>query len=159
MKRSKIRIPKLPNEAQIRQRLTDAFVQACEPIHADFQAYLNNFGHRPRAKKSITKTNRLVRFETMTSDNIARYVDEGTKPHVITARRSPMLSFRTGYTAKSAPGSSAWNAGGGASGGRVYAQQVRHPGTKARLFTDAIARKHRDRLFVAMSKALSDVLR
>lgn len=79
-------------------------------------------------------------FAVGKNKNIWQYVDEGTKPHVIKPKNAPRLSFKLGYSARTAPGvgkggSPNANAGTGqATGDRVFAMQVQHPGTKARQF-------------------------
>ena len=69
-----------------------------------------------------------------------RYVDFGTKPHLIRPRRGLFLRFRGGYAAKTQPGVLA-SGSGGASGALMYARMVRHPGTKARKFSALIAKR------------------
>ncbi|MBZ0281029.1 MAG: hypothetical protein K8L97_09825 [Anaerolineae bacterium] len=64
-----------------------------------------------------------------------RWVDKGTKPHIIVARRKPYLRFQRGHQAKTKP-IARYNVGnGGRTGPWVSKKQVNHPGTKPRLFT------------------------
>lgn len=74
-------------------------------------------------------------YVVSTSDEVYGFVDLGTRPHRIEGN----LAFQSNYVAKTQPrviGSGA----GGATGPMVYAQGVDHPGTRARLFTETIAR-------------------
>jgi hypothetical protein len=94
--------------------------------------------------------------ECATNDAIYGYVDGGTKPHLIRPRRARRLRFKTGYRAKTTPGVIG-STGGGASGPVVYARAVRHPGTKARKFADAIAKKAEKMLLAELDKAMKDI--
>ncbi len=60
------------------------------------------------------------------------YVDQGTPAHTISGN----LSFKTGYSPKTAPNPGRSTGGGGESSGpRVYAKTVNHPGIEARRFS------------------------
>lgn len=66
---------------------------------------------------------------------IFRFVNEGTKKHLIQAKNKAYLKFQTGHSPKTKP-IAKYNVGnGGRTGGWVSKKQVNHPGTKARLFT------------------------
>ena len=75
-----------------------------------------------------------------TDDFIYGIVNDGSAPHTITARNAKVLAFQSGYRAKTTPGS-LQSRSGGASGPMVYAKTVRHPGTRARKFTEQIHEK------------------
>lgn len=80
-------------------------------------------------------------YRVFTKDDIYRFVDLGTRPHIIRAKRAKVLAFQGGYAAKTRPGVIG-STGGGPSGGMQYAAEVHHPGTKARRFTKIIYAKH-----------------
>lgn len=94
--------------------------------------------HKPQfevAAKSEGDT--TIRLDIGTDSAIFGYVDWGTRPHVIRAKRAKALRFMSGYSAKTIPevfGSKQ----GGSFGDVVHRQQVRHPGTKPRHFTKNI---------------------
>ena len=70
------------------------------------------------------------------------WANEGTRPHVIRARRAPMLVFAVGGRPKTKPGRIA--AGPGKKGNKVIRKKaVQHPGGKARDFTGQITEKLR----------------
>ena len=72
----------------------------------------------------------------------ALYHHEGTKPHVIVAKRGRALRFAPGSRAKTSPGK--LTSGSGSKGSAVvFRPRVNHPGTKARLFTEQIAKRWR----------------
>jgi hypothetical protein len=75
-----------------------------------------------------------------TSDKIYRYLNAGTRPHIIRARRAKRLAFFSGgFVAKTSPGS--LNAGSGrrADSGFTRPMVVHHPGTVAREWTRVAA--------------------
>jgi hypothetical protein len=85
---------------------------------------------------------RIVRkdysFEMTTVSAIYVYVNEGTRPHTITARNGRSLRFRSKYRAKTTVGSKG-SRYGGSYGPVRYAKSVRHPGTAPRKFTTLVA--------------------
>lgn len=68
------------------------------------------------------------------------YVHEGTDPHIIRPVQAQKLRFRGTYTAKTTPGVIRSHAGG-SSGSEIFADEVAHPGSKGRPFTDLIQKK------------------
>lgn len=68
------------------------------------------------------------------------YVDQGTRPHIITARNAPLLRFTGPYHAKTKVGVIASYKGGR---GNVWVskRRVKHPGIEARNFRDIIMRR------------------
>lgn len=103
-----------------------------------------NFQMRTKNKKGILEME--VRPKPGTKgEEIFNYVDRGTKPHTIEPKKpGGVLSFMWGgpgsYKAKTKPrviGSTS----GGATGAMVAFTKVKHPGTRARKFSDSIARR------------------
>ncbi len=79
-------------------------------------------------------------LESFTSTDSEKYgyVDQGTPEHPISGN----LSFKTGYSAKTAPNPGRSTGGSGTSSGpRVYAKAVTHPGVEARKFSVEIAKE------------------
>jgi len=91
-------------------------------------------------------------------DAIWRYVEEGTRPHVILPKNSPYLAFKGTYTAKTIPGVIDSRKGGG-SGKTEFSQGVIHPGTQARHFSEAIAKLWRKRFTSRMEKAMRNAVK
>lgn len=72
---------------------------------------------------------------------IFTYVDQGTKPHIITPKGDYPLRFQTGYSARTKPVAQ-YGVGSGTSSGEWRASyEVHHPGTKARQFTQEYMRE------------------
>lgn len=109
---------------------------AAEMVKKDFEQTTASWDHSVTftiAKQGVDRT-------VTTNDEIWGYVDEGTKPHVIVARRARMLRFATGGKPKTQPGRI--TSGSGSKGNAVvFRPKVNHPGTKARLFTQQIAKR------------------
>lgn len=114
-------------------------------VARDLEAITATWKHK--VKFTIRKTKRQGRLgiTITTKDKIFNYVNKGTEPHVITPVKSSMLAFKSGYNAKTRPG---WigSQQGGPFGGTVFAKQVNHPGTEARKFDVAIARRRQKSL-------------
>lgn len=69
------------------------------------------------------------------------FVDRGTKPHVIRAKKAGgRLKFQTGYSARTAPTARTNVGTGRKSGAWRTAQLVNHSGTKAREFSKTIVK-------------------
>ncbi len=107
-----------------------------------------------RTKVNFAKRKTRIGRSIGTSSVVYAFVDLGTKPHVIRAKRAPALRFRVGgfkpktkvntlNSYKGAPGQS-W----------VSRESVNHPGTKARNFTKIIEEKMRKRQYVIMRRRL-----
>lgn len=85
---------------------------------------------------------RLIVYPTGAGAEIWRYVNEGTRPHLIKPRKKGYpLRFKGGFRPKTKPGRIASGAGG-ASGQDVRAAVVHHPGSEGRHFERPIARLH-----------------
>lgn len=95
--------------------------------------------HQPRFKKDLRVQPMLISgtLEVVGANAaIFRWVDEGTRPHLIPGFVSPdvTLKFQTAYSARTAP-IAQYNVGTGrATGSWRSAKQVHHPGTEAREF-------------------------
>jgi hypothetical protein len=85
-----------------------------------------------------------------------RYVNEGTRPHVILPKGDYPLAFQSGYNAKTTPGLISSKAGG-SYGDVVYARGVMHPGTEARNFDEVIGKEMEPRFKRAMEQTMRDV--
>jgi hypothetical protein len=108
-------------------------------------------------RKTTGSWSHSVQFETMvderedgsfdlmvgTDDAVYGYVDRGTRAHIIVPKGPGYpLRFQSGYRAKTTAGVIGSH-GGGKFGPFRRAWMVRHPGTKARRFTQMIFDKHK----------------
>lgn len=92
-----------------------------------------------------------------TEDNRYKWVDEGTRPHVIRPRNARILRWL--------PGSNVRNeiarrqARADQRDAAVYAKEVNNPGIRPRSFTDNVMRRRKRYVYKAIENALDDVLR
>jgi hypothetical protein len=93
-----------------------------------------------------------------TDDDVWKWTDEGTKPHVIEAKPGRVLRFGAGGKAKTTPG--VLVSGPGSKGGAVvFRPRVRHPGTKARGFSKIIAKRWRKGVAPFVRDAIEEAMR
>jgi len=140
------------------RQIIDAEMQVISfDILKDFRKTTETWEHEPQFDRLIQVGPASVEILVGTDDKIYRYVDEGTKPHLIPKGRPGLLAFPSGYVAKTTVnviGSKA----GGSYGDTVFVHgQVHHPGTKARNFDKLIQKKwgplYKKRMEAAMRKA------
>jgi len=132
------------NDASLNADMTKAIKEFEKIALAEHEKVTETWEHKPkfRARRSDwTGSERLVAVHVWTDDDIWRYVDEGTKPHVIRPKNPDgLLVFPSSFKPKTQPRS--LSSGAGASGGpMVFAKEVHHPGTKPRNFTAMLQRK------------------
>ena len=82
-----------------------------------------------------------------------QWLDEGTKPHTITARRAPFLRFRTLYSPSTTPGEFA-SRGSMKYGPWARRISVQHPGTEARGWSPKLQQLRKQKFVDAMNDAL-----
>lgn len=114
----------------------------------DFQGIVRGWEHKPEFR--IVKEDDHVSVGT--DDDVFKFVDEGTRPHTIRARRAKFLRFMAGARAKTTPGSLRSGSGGG--GSLMFRRSVNHPGSKARGFSKMVAKRAQDRLPDEMNRQL-----
>lgn len=125
-------------------------------ILKDYKEGTRTWEHKVQFDATLTiNPNGAVSIIVDTDDEIYTFVHEGTRPHVIRAKRAKTLRFQGTYTAKTTPGV-IQSKSGGSSGEFEYRQQVQHPGTKARNFTQPIFRKWRPFFERQMQRALDE---
>lgn len=101
----------------------------------------NTWNNQPAIDVDSIGNRRIIRIE----GKVYGYVDKGTPPHIIRPRRARVLSFRSGYKAKTKP-NVIGSTSGGARGKQVFSRIVHHPGTAARNFSVIIREKMQKRL-------------
>lgn len=126
--------------ADVAKALQQVQQQAVKELLADYEKTTATWENKPRWVVRVGRD----RVEVYTRSTIWRYVDEGTRPHEIRARRAQALAFASGYRAKTRPGSIIAGAGG-PEGDTRFAQSVQHPGTKARGFSRRLRAKWKEK--------------
>lgn len=138
--------------------LKDSVYKTASLVQRDLQSTTRTWEHKPKFDITITQQGENYIVAVGTDDKIYLFVSEGTRPHVIKAKRSPYLAFQSGYRAKTRVGVIGSNEGG-AFGETVFAQSVRHPGTKARRFIDKIRERRQKTLLQEGTQAIAKVNR
>lgn len=110
--------------------------KAAQELLADYQKTTQTWDNQPDWTVRVGAGAVTV----FTKSDVWNWVDKGTRPHVIRARRARALAFASGYTAKTRPGSIIAGAGG-PSGDTRFALEVQHPGTRPRRFSDRLRAK------------------
>lgn len=123
-------------EETMEKQVKQALIKSHEKIVADWE-------HKPKFQsRKYIRPDRIAEniFPTGPNAKIWRFVDEGTRPHVIKAKNVPRLIFKTGYVSKTLARPARTVSGGGKyTGPTVSAVAVNHPGNEAREFTKTIA--------------------
>lgn len=113
---------------------------AAEGIQADFGVTTQTWKNRPAFR--IYRHGRDLTRYIYTEDEIYSYVNDGTRPHPITARNAPALAFfATGFRSKTVPRAIRSRKGAAANANFVRPITVQHPGNEARDFDKTIADK------------------
>lgn len=120
----------------------------------DYEKTTRTWEHEVDFKGVVNDKPAEISVEVSTQDKIYGYVDKGTKPHIIRAKRSPRLFFKSRYRSKTTPRVINSHRGG-SSGKTVVAKVVHHPGTEAREFTHTIQAKYQPKLKKEMDKAIT----
>lgn len=102
-------------------------------IEFDLRAITATWKHR--VKWTVKKGSNYIQWET--TDPPFIYLELGTRPHAIRARRAKALKFQAGYSAKTTPGVLG-SGPGGPFGETLFRPSVMHPGTKPRKWIDKI---------------------
>lgn len=128
----------------LRKELVSTIEQKVKPaLIKSHDLVVANWEHKPQFKsRKFIRPDRIAVniFPAGANARIWRFVDEGTRPHVIRAKNAPVLRFRTGYRAKTLARPARTVSGGGrATGPWVSKAVVNHPGNEPRNFTKEIA--------------------
>jgi len=127
----------------------------------DFQATTGTWKHKVKWQHEHLILPDVVSVKVWTTDEIYKYVDEGTKPHIISPKNKPRLAFMVGGSPKTQPGMD--TAGPGSPGTKLVVlpvgMSVHHPGTKARNFTKEIRKHHSKDFYSRIDKAMRKWIR
>lgn len=144
-------------EKEMRLELLNELRKVAKDIRKDFEKTTSTWKHKPKFEEVISLAGGGPSVLVGTDDEIYRYVNEGTKKHIIKPKKAKILRFPGTYSAKTRPGVIGSSAGG-PSGDDVFAHAVMHPGTKARNFEKAISDKwdktYKRRMEEAMKRAV-----
>lgn len=150
--------PARMKDDDLRLELLNSLRSVANDVKKDFEATVKTWDHKPKFESAISLKGAGPQFLVGTDDEIYGYVDKGTKPHVIKPKRAKVLRFAGTYRAKTSPGVIG-SSSGGSSGAEVFSRGVKHPGTKARNFEEAIGRKWEKAFKGRMEEAMKRAVR
>jgi hypothetical protein len=146
-------LPKPLKTKAILDALVDEMHTIAGEIEDDFDSTIRTWTHKPEFINQFQQDKDRTAFQVATNDEIYRYVNDGTRAHLIKPKRRRFLRFQGHYTAKTQPGVIGSNAGG-ASGTIMFSRGVKHPGTKGREFASAMQKKWQSPFKQRMKKAM-----
>ena len=144
---------------QVRLELLNELRKQGTKVKADFEKTVATWKKKPKFQVLISLKQPGPTLLVGTNDVIYKYVDEGTRSHIIMAgaytgkSNKRVLAFRSGYKAKTKPKTIS-SSSGGSFGPMVFTPSVRHPGTKAREFSKTIQKKNSKSFKKAMQDAM-----
>ena len=128
------------NERRMRDALRNGMRRLARQLRQDFERTTEGWEHQVKFNEHTTVVGRLdqVGFAVDTDDPQYTWVNNGVRPHQITANRGvPMPIAR--YQAGTQPGRLASQAGVRAETPDYYGWDVWHPGIEARAFDQTLA--------------------
>lgn len=144
MGRSKVILPKklAADPRRMARAIANGLNAQALAIKVDFQITTATWSNKPAFAVEVTGPYERV---ISTGDSIYTMLNEGTDAHEIRPKNGKFLRFRGPFQAKTVPNQI--SSGPGSKGpNETFSRGVRHPGTKARNWDKAIAKKQR-RLF------------
>lgn len=135
--------PQRLRDKRVRLTFLNAMRKTGTAIRKDFERTTRTWEHKPKFDTLVSLTGPGPVLMVGTDDQVYRYVNDGTRPHLIMAgiytgkSEKKALAFQGTYTAKTVPGVLDAREGGG-SGDTVLRAWVHHPGTEPRHFDEQI---------------------
>jgi hypothetical protein len=145
---------------KVRLELLNALRAEGRDVKAELEKTVRNFqGARPGFETLIgltTKEATVLTGPTGTIDAVQKWkwLDEGTRPHVISAKRAPLLKFRLGYNPGTTPGTLTTRGSYYVGSHWRSAKTVHHPGTKARGWSALVQEQHKKPFIKRMNEAV-----
>lgn len=128
---------KLPDDVYYATVSSATLIQN-EAKKTGFGRFKNQTGNLRRSiQKQIKRPASAVIF---TDEKYAPYVEEGTRPHVITPKNKKFLAFKSG-------------------GRMVFAKKVNHPGSKPYPFFRPAFEENREKVYQFYNKAIDTAMR
>lgn len=146
------------NDKAMRQVIEGEAVRVADDIEKDFKRTTKTWKRKVKFVKIVALGKDRIEILVGSDDEIYRYVNEGTKAHVILPKRFLRLRFKGTFTSKTVPGVIDARSGG-SSGSDVYSTGVIHPGTQARNFDDAITKLWKTRMKRRLEKAMREAVK
>lgn len=134
----------MPDSARLRSELNLVLGTSLNVIEADYRLTFATWRHRPRLFRRKLRSGEfdVGVYPNTPAGKIWYYVNDGTRPHKIRARKARVLRFFKGGTAKTRRGIIPAGTGSKGTDGPIFRREVDHPGNAARNFDDAITQKN-----------------
>lgn len=143
----------LTEPEKLMDAVEDALDKAAADIKRDFESTVSSWDTVVRFMILSRKGER----EVATNNKIYKWVNDGTKKHVIRPKNAKMLVFMLGGAPKTKPGYV--GSGPGRQGAALaFAMKVFHPGTKPRRFNKIIRNQWANKLPKLLQKAINDAV-
>lgn len=131
----------------VRNSCITALMNASDDVQSTARDAVREWKNKPDFGETVFNGQKRIEFLIKPKGNkkvtkIFGYVDLGTKPHLIVAKKpGTMLKFRSNYSARTQP-IAKYNQGSGQSfGSWISKKSVNHPGNKGRKFLETFAEK------------------
>jgi len=148
----------LPTGHEYAQVIEKSVQKTGNLIQRDLQATTRTWKHKPGFTVSVISSGGEYSVVAGTDDKIYGFVDAGTKPHIIKAKRSKYLRFAGGYRAKTRVGIIG-SQEGGPFGADTFRKSVHHPGFPGRKFIITIQKRRQKTIEQETSQAVAKVAR
>lgn len=159
--RGRVRQYALRKNLEVKKELRKTTQKAGRELRAWFNGVVSDWKHKPTfiyrhevKPEAIT----VVIVAIGVNAKIWLWVDKGTRPHVIRAKRAKYLRFQTGYNPRTSYRATTGGTGK-ATGDWRQKKEVRHPGTEAREFTEVIYEEYTPKFKKDIEKAFQRALR
>jgi len=153
MTKAVVILPKKPvfDAAKMKIAITSTLNGTAKAIKVDFDVTTQTWQHRPAFK--IATPSEYTR-EISTNDDVYAMLEVGTKAHIIRPKKPRgILRFTTPFRSKTIP-NEIRSRQGSKGNTPVVARVVRHPGTRPRLWSRAIAKKWNAQIGTTFQRAI-----
>lgn len=150
--------PKTLKIGKITSRLMDAINAEGSAQKRELEKTVTTWKNKPGFDYDVALYRDDVVLETYPTGNDDavnhwHWIDKGTRPHFITARKAPTLRFRTGYRAKTRVNQ--FTSGKSQRyGDWITPRSVRNPGIRARGWTPKLQKQRQKPFAQSMSRAM-----
>lgn len=127
-------------------------------VERDLESTTRTWKHKPKFYTGVSEAGGDYAITAGTDDLRYKWINDGTKPHIIRPRRAPFLRFRVGGSPKTQPG--IIGSGPGSQGDQWRtAQFVQHPGITKRDFMRKIQERRQKTAEQEISQNIAKVNR
>lgn len=152
--------PRRLKVAKVRMEILNALRAEGRDVKKELEKTVRNFrGARPGFESLIGLTTKEATVLTGPTGSIKavqkwKWLDEGTRPHVIRAKRAPLLKYRLGYNPGTRPGTLTTRGSYYIGAHWRSAKIVHHPGTEAREWSLLVQQRRKKPFVKRMNTAV-----